>query len=124
MFPEHEWLPWKFHKAPVMDFEMTKKYVEQIEKDLNIKNKEEWYNVGFADLNQLERVYAVYNRSLYSLLSAVYPDYEWLPWRFQRNRTYYWSDSKNWRTFMEWAGKKLNVKEMKDWYNVTNQVYK
>ena len=55
----------------------------------------------------------------FDLLTEVYPEYEWLPWKFDRCVTNYWTDIKNVRKFMDWAGKQLNVKEMSDWYNVS-----
>ena len=48
----------------------------------------------------------------------VYPEYDWLPWKFEKCPKKYWHDVKNERKFMDWAGKELNVKEMSDWYNL------
>jgi hypothetical protein len=57
------------------------------------------------------------------LLSSIYPEYEWLPWKFAvvspRN---YWEDIRNRRKFTDWAAKELNVKKMSDWYKVTTKV--
>jgi hypothetical protein len=63
-----------------------------------------------------------YNGSLLQLLSNVYPDYNWLPWKFAECPLPYWDDVKNQRKFLDWAAKELNIKEMSDWYNVTNKV--
>ena len=52
----------------------------------------------------------------------AYPEYDWLPWQFEQCPQHYWSDIKNVRKFMEWAGKQLNVKEISDWYKVSNTV--
>ena len=60
--------------------------------------------------------------SLYQILSDVYPEYEWLPWRFIRTPKQFWDDPKNQRTFLEWAGKQLKIKEMSDWYKVITHV--
>jgi hypothetical protein len=56
------------------------------------------------------------------LLSTVYPEYEWLPWKFVRSQNQFWNDPKNQRKFMDWAGKQLQIKEMSDWYKVTQKV--
>ena len=60
--------------------------------------------------------------SLFDLFSTVYPEYEWLPWQFTTRN--YWESVENQRKFMDWAGNKLQIKEMSDWYNVSIQVYK
>jgi hypothetical protein len=56
------------------------------------------------------------------LLSAVYPEHEWLPWKFASCPPNYWDNVNNQRKFIEWAGKQLNIKDMSDWYKVTNKV--
>lgn len=59
--------------------------------------------------------------SLYKLLVVAYPNYDWLPWKFDKSPTF-WIDPENQRKFIEWAGKQLGVVNMSDWYNITNQV--
>jgi hypothetical protein len=65
---------------------------------------------------------AKYNGSISLLLSNLYPEYDWLPWRFTFCPQSYWNDLKNQRKFVEWAGNQLNIKEMSDWYKVTTRV--
>jgi hypothetical protein len=56
------------------------------------------------------------------MLSTVYPEYDWLPWKFVKCPHDYWDDLKNQRKFMDWVATQLNIKEMSDWYNVASQV--
>jgi hypothetical protein len=56
------------------------------------------------------------------LLSKVYPDYNWLPWKFAICPPNYWDDLKNRKKFMGWASKQLGIKDMSDWYKVTQKV--
>jgi hypothetical protein len=63
-----------------------------------------------------------YNSSPLLLLSEMFPNYEWLPWKFQKSPPNYWNDVKNQRKFLEWAAKQLNITELNDWHNVTNNV--
>ncbi len=57
-----------------------------------------------------------------NLLSAHFPDYDWLPWKFPAVPNKYWQDSKNQRNFLLWAEKQLKIKEMNDWYKITYEV--
>ena len=59
--------------------------------------------------------------SISKLLTVIYPDYEWLPWKFKCPQNF-WDDIKNQRKFIDWAGKELGIKDMNDWYKVTIQV--
>src|SRR5689334_11130136 len=52
----------------------------------------------------------------------AYPEYEWLPWKFDQCPDGFWNDIKNVRKYMDWAGKELGVKEMSDWYNISRLV--
>ena len=60
-----------------------------------------------------------YDYSLYKILSQVYPEYNWLPWRFDLD---FWKDMSDSTMFVEWVGKKLGIKELSDWYNVNIEV--
>jgi hypothetical protein len=63
-----------------------------------------------------------YSSSPLKLLSTVFPEYEWLPWKFGVIKRDFWHDVKNQRKFMEFSAKELNIKEMSDWYQVKLKV--
>jgi predicted small metal-binding protein len=63
-----------------------------------------------------------YNNSTLRLFSSLFPDYNWLPWKFSYCPQSNWEDEKIVRKFMEHATKELNIKEMSDWYKVTIKV--
>jgi hypothetical protein len=52
------------------------------------------------------------------MLSKLYPEYDWLPWKFEMTPKNYWSDVNNVKKFMDWAAKQLKIKEFSDWQNV------
>jgi hypothetical protein len=56
------------------------------------------------------------------LLADVYPDYTWLPWKFTAIPRNYWENIQNQRKSVDWAAAQLNIKEMSDWYKITNAV--
>ena len=56
------------------------------------------------------------------LLSSVYPEYPWIPWKWARVPKGYWFNPENKQKFIEWAGKELGIKEMSDWYKITDKV--
>jgi hypothetical protein len=81
----------------------------QLEKDM--------YEVGGQGLLKSR-----YNGILTDLLLKVFPDYEWLPWKFSRNSRNIWKDEGNTKKFLDWAGKQLGVKEYDDWHKVSTKV--
>jgi hypothetical protein len=52
----------------------------------------------------------------------VHPDFNWLPWKFGRIPTNYWSTLENQRQFLDSVAKQLGIKEMSDWYKVSAEV--
>jgi hypothetical protein len=69
------------------------------------------YGVKQSDVVRLggASVLDYYQGSLYQLLVTQYPEYNWLPWKFERVPRGFWSDIANQRSFMEWAAKELQV---------------
>jgi hypothetical protein len=65
-----------------------------------------------------------YKDSPLRMLSTIYPEYDWLPWKFNEPcPPNYWESVNNQRKFIDWAGKQLSVKEMSDWYKVSKMVF-
>lgn len=60
--------------------------------------------------------------SPYLLLKAVYPDYEWLPWKFTKSPSKLWDDPNNQFKFIKWAENQLKVEKVSDWYNIPYKV--
>lgn len=62
----------------------------------------------------------LYNNSLLKLLSAVYRDFNWLPWKFSTRD--FWGEQSNQIRFLNWAAKQLKIKQMSDWYSISTNV--
>ena len=58
------------------------------------------------------------------MLKSIYPEYDWLPWKFKQVPKGYWDDIANHHKFIEWASKELQIKDKRDWYNVSQKVNK
>jgi hypothetical protein len=63
-----------------------------------------------------------YNDSPSQLLTAVYPDYEWLLWKFERPPKNTRKDLNTIKQHVEWLGKKLGIKDYRDWYQIKENV--
>jgi hypothetical protein len=65
---------------------------------------------------------SLYNWSPALLLSSVYNDYIWLPWKFSHVAKGFWNDVNNQREFLNWVATQLNYKDTTDWYKITTEV--
>jgi hypothetical protein len=124
LFPEYEWQPWKFSQVPKnvwQDIENHKKYIKHIGDKLGIRKMEDWYQVVVSDFIKAGGgtfINQYYNGSVKKALERAFPEYEWLPWRFAYVPNGFWKEKSNWRQYFDWAGRKLGIKNLDDWYNV------
>jgi len=81
-----------------------------------------WYKIdkkSFCDVGGM-RLLSKYGSSMWRLLSAVFPERKWLPFRFGRVPHDYWTSLDHQRDFLEFVAPQLNVKEgdLDGWYQV------
>jgi hypothetical protein len=76
------------------------------------------------DLLQLDGrgILKKYNESPHLLISSIFSDYEWLPWKFQQVPHAFWEDVNNQRKFVNWVSKELEIKNFDVWYKVSQKV--
>jgi hypothetical protein len=140
IYPDYDWMAWKFARVPCrfwQPFENHKKYTKWLETQLNIKQLSDWYNITFsvtpsaillliykdvAKVGGASLLASKYGNSIAALLVAVYPDYNWLPWKFERAPRNFWYSTENQRKFLNWAALQLNVNTLDDWYQVKQEV--
>ena len=77
----------------------------------------------FVKLGASALISKIYNSNTLNCFSAVYPEYDWLPWRLKHVPTGYWSSADNRKKFLDWAGKELKLNTLDDWYNVNKNVF-
>jgi hypothetical protein len=105
-------------------------------KQLNIKEMSDWYNISVKvtyilfigdSPQELQNIGGssllnIYKVSPTRLLAAVYPEFDWVPWEFERCNRNVWTNVEDQRAFVEWAGKKWGINDMSDWYKVGHKV--
>ena len=109
MFPDHAW---------TKDVN-SKQFVENVAKELKIKEFSDWYNVTKEDILRFsggESVIKSYKGSLFRLFSTIFPEYPWLPWRFSKT---YLNDPDRLDYVLDFVAKQLKIT---DWTQVTTKV--
>jgi hypothetical protein len=105
LLPEYNLQTWRFHQIPSgywNDIENQRYLIKHIEKQLNIKQHEDWYGVTTKSLIRYGAggLLAMYKGSIVKLLKAIYPEVEWKIWKFRRVRNGYWNDEKHSQEFL------------------------
>ena len=60
--------------------------------------------------------------SYINLIMNNFPNYNWLPWKFNSVPDGFWSDSSNAKKYINWLANELKVNTMEDWYKVSWKV--
>lgn len=144
IFPDHNW---SFTKRPVK-LETDRNNIGQFFADLNLtsatasfwkstenvrnlfnwmgiqlghKQMEDWYKTSSADIRKLgaSGVIHRYGNSCAKALQTVYPEHNWMGWKFVLTPKGYWKSVDVQKDFFTWLGIQLGHKDIKDWYRVT-----
>ena len=126
LYPDYEWLPWKFKPLPISywgNIKNQKMYVEWVKNKKNLKSMEDFYQITQQELSDgADFLYTIYNGYPSLLLANVYPDYNWMPWKFTNSPTHPWFSSKIAKQFTDWASGQLGIINLSDWYKVSVKV--
>ena len=127
VYNEIDWLPWKFKTIPFNywnDLKNQRKFLDWLASLLQIKEYKDWYKIDSKTIKSHNgnALLKIYNDSPSKLISNVYPNYEWLPWKFNSVPNKYWDNINNQQLFMKNLSQSIGIKEMTDWYKLTTQV--
>lgn len=124
-YPEHEWIPWKFKTFNPhywKDTKNHKKYLDWLGKQLKITHWNDWYTVSqdtvFSNGGKVW-LQNYYNGNLYEALQVVYPEQNWIPWKFPRISVGFLDNEKHCRELIKWLESELKIKVLDDWYRVS-----
>jgi hypothetical protein len=125
LYPHHEWLPWRFNQNIPQRFwdskSNQKKFLDWLGKHLDYNYFEDWYRISANDIraNGGDRLLRLHAGSYAKLLQSVYPEYDWMIWKFKQTPKGFWNVEENQKKFVNWLGKQLGVKHFDDWYRIS-----
>jgi hypothetical protein len=125
LYPEVEWHPWKFNHLPKdywKDVSNQKQFFEYCKEQLKIREPEDWYNINLSDVRKLggrRLLSEIYSNNLCAALERVYPEHNWLAWKFPSVPAGFWSQHSNLKKYVEWLGEQLHITELSDWKRVS-----
>ena len=124
---EYEWYPWLFPKVYHnfwLSIDNQRMYLNWLYKMLEYKCMDDWYKITTRQLNEnYGNTLTMYYPHSYNMCSKVYPEIDWLPWKFVKSPTGYWDNINNCKTYMEWLYKELKYQCIDDWYKITKNEF-
>lgn len=82
-----------------------------------------WYKVTFEQLQDLGAGGLLggkfYNESIYKMVKTVYPEHEWLPWKFESMPKKYWADPDVVLSVLRYLKRAFGLTSRGDWEKIT-----
>jgi len=128
---DKEWEPWRFEQVPNGFWENKTNrllFFNFAEKELGLKNKEDWYRVKNKDIKRIGGgglLVHYYNDSLSNALMDVYSEDKFKLWNFNLVSGKYWTNILHQKEFLFEVSKHLNIfpynknGTYEDWYSVS-----
>jgi hypothetical protein len=94
-------------------------------KELKYETMEDWYKLDLNDIKNnfgnglIHKIDNTSSSNVCSLLKSIYPEYNWIPWKFNNVGKKYWDNLNNQRNYMDWLFKELKYESMEDWYKIS-----
>jgi hypothetical protein len=124
LFPEFEWHEWRFQRCNRGFWDNQKNhrmYFDWVADELCIEKQNDWYNFtinGVKALSSSSILSLKFKNSLFRALYKVYPEFQWLHWKFTIAPDRFWDLQTNRTQFLQWIEEELNIRSEKDWYKV------
>jgi hypothetical protein len=98
--------------------------MESIGKMIGVKGNDlsPWYKVDLKTFRKFargEKLLPYYKTSMYRLLKAIYPDYEWIPWKFKVMPTVTSSDRVMVQKALKYIETECKLTKSEDWYDIS-----
>jgi hypothetical protein len=130
-YPDLQLLPWLFKTRVGQHFWKEKSNriwcFRWLMNELNYTTPNDYYKLqqnSFVD-NGVGSLVRWYQDSTLNLLKDLFPEVEWLPWKFiQVSKSFDWHDKKNIRLWLDWFAKEHKYTCMEDWYRLTQDEIK
>jgi hypothetical protein len=123
VYKETNWELWKFQDVPRIfwdDINNQRDFMESIAIQLDFNTMEDWYQLKSSDIFKRGGSWLTtkYGNMMRKILGSIYPEIDWLPWKFDYVPQPFWAEQKNQRNFLDWLSEELKLESIWDWYGV------
>eukprot|EP01125_Pyxidicula_operculata_P006278 TRINITY_DN2178_c3_g1_i2.p1 TRINITY_DN2178_c3_g1~~TRINITY_DN2178_c3_g1_i2.p1 ORF type:complete len:498 (+),score=111.05 TRINITY_DN2178_c3_g1_i2:408-1901(+) len=90
------------------------------------KDNSAWYSISVRMIydNHGKTLLSLYNHSPYELLTGLFPDVEWIAWKFDTVPKHFWDNKYNQKKFFNWMIKELGYTRYQQLYDITTEHFK
>jgi hypothetical protein len=107
VYPERKWNVDMFHRKPVGYWEDPKnhaKFMKELAKHVGVVDMEDWYRLHASHFAELggSGLLAQFSGSPVKVLTEMFPDVHWQPWKFSNVPKTYWDHVDNQKEYLSW----------------------
>jgi hypothetical protein len=98
-------------------------FLDQLWKKLGLKRMEDWYEVTLNTLidHGANGILSKYSFSPSKMLLEVYPNHDWIIWKFKCVPQGFWDNAGNRKEFLNWLEKQMYITKWTDWYRISQK---
>ena len=91
-----------------------------LQNQLGFKKFEDWYCITRKDFlkNKGSGLLLKYGNSPSKTIQSIFPEHNWLAWKFRKVPDGFWISNDNAIIFMNWLSKELKINSLDDWYHI------
>jgi len=125
LHPDYSWKPWLFAESPQKFWRSSQnrlRYLRWLGKRLGYQTAEDWYAVTQARFSENKGrglLATYYHDSPQEAVAELFPEMEFVPWRFTSVKQRYWQCAENRRAYLRWLGQKLTLNGQQAWRRLT-----
>ena len=117
-------MPWLLGRVPGGywdDIAHRRQFLRWLGQRCGFRTPADWYSIRqrHFKMNRGGGLLAhAYGFSVFRAVQELFPDAEWLPWKFGGVPQRFWQNEQNRRWYLRWLGLELGYRQPGDWYSV------
>jgi hypothetical protein len=121
IYSDHPWDKYKF--TTLYWNQSHRNFMEWLGRQLGFQKMEDWYSVTYYSICSFggKGLLSKYGNSPSKLLISVFPDHNWVLFKFQSVPMGFWMKENNCRGYLDWLGEQLGFQSREDWYNISTK---
>ncbi|MBF0349910.1 MAG: hypothetical protein HQM11_02710 [SAR324 cluster bacterium] len=123
-FPHFDWNPWLFEHLPLafLDSEQQlRSWLKWMIDGLCPEGSDDLYAVTPDDLAKADTRHWLISKpeiTLEAIAKLLFPEHNWLSWKFQDCPEAFWADHENCQRYLEWLASVYQIHAAEEWYQI------
>ncbi|MEX0652972.1 MAG: hypothetical protein WD534_18620 [Phycisphaeraceae bacterium] len=123
--PRVRWRHWAFGATPQGYWHVKAnrlRYMRWLGRQLGFRKPDDWYRLTrrhFREHGGAAMLRVIPGGSPHDAVRELFPDRDWLEWRFVRVSNGYWQEPGHRKRYLAWLGRELGYQRKDDWYQLT-----